>query len=109
MHRSRSSWSDRLRSYDVVLDGREVARLKNGASASPEVAAGQHEIEAKIDWVSSNRVSLDLSDEDAVHLAVGNDVDWGKGVWGTWRAIWRTLATKQDSYLKLEPIDPPRS
>ena len=106
VHRFRATWKDRLRTYSVLLDGREVMGLKNGESKAVEVAAGEHEVQAKIDWTSSNTLGLALEDDEVVHLGLANDANFGAGQ--NVVDIGLEVSTRRASYLKLSLIDPPR-
>lgn len=53
-------WTDRLRRYEVVIDGVIVGRLANGESSVFEVPVGAHDVFLKIDWCRSEKVALDL-------------------------------------------------
>ena len=111
VHRPAGGWTDRLRAYELVVDGQEAARIKRGESKALEVAAGQHEIVAKLDWTSSDTLGLELGDDDVVHLGVGNNVEWKRpgGPYGALIEVAVKLAIKRDSYLKLAPIEPPQA
>jgi hypothetical protein len=58
----------RLRSYKVLLDGKQVARLRSGSSAVVEAEPGRHVIQARIDWTSSPPLELQLA--EAEHVTV---------------------------------------
>ena len=106
IHRAKAKWKDRFRAYAVVVDGSEAAEVRNGASAVIEVAPGAHEIQAKIDWTSSNPVAVTLGDGDAIHLGVANDTNMWEFARG-FSGVADVLVTEKDSYLRLGPIDPP--
>ena len=56
----------RLRSYKVLLDGKQVARLRNGGSAVVHAEPGRHVLQARIDWASSPPLELELADAGSV-------------------------------------------
>jgi hypothetical protein len=69
LSRERGGWRDRARSYDVVLDGERVAKIKRGGQVELPVAAGRHEIVLRIDWCSSPTMALDLRPGESVQLS----------------------------------------
>jgi hypothetical protein len=60
--RASTPWRDRFRSYELVVDGRTVARLKNGKSASVTVEPGDHRVSMRIDWCRSNAIDVIVGD-----------------------------------------------
>jgi hypothetical protein len=68
VHRDFLAWKDRYRKYRVVLDGVEVARLRNGESTSLAVSPGGHTLRIKIDWCGSP--------EQAFHVGSGDEIDF---------------------------------
>ena len=48
-----------LRRLKILLDGKVVAWVKDGQSQTIEVPRGVHEVSVKMDWVKSNRVTVD--------------------------------------------------
>ena len=76
-----------------MLDGEDVGALRRGETKDFEFAAGPHEVRLTIDWVSSNTVEFDGT-EQLVLLDCGNEH-------GGWKAllaiIWITLG--KDSLL----------
>jgi hypothetical protein len=66
--RPEEKWANRLRSYQVVVDGSAATSLNNGGEETVTVAAGHHRVEAKIDWGRSPAVELDLGERDRAYL-----------------------------------------
>src|SRR5687767_7984917 len=56
-----SAYTDRLRAYKVLVDGREVGQIKNGQTESFTVEPGRHEVMLKIDWATSPPVTIDAT------------------------------------------------
>lgn len=106
IHRAKANWKDLIRAYKIVVDGDELARVRNGQSIALELAPGEHEIHARIDWTRSNSVVVALTDGEPVHLGVANNVSLWRFTQGV-RGIVKVLVAEKDSYLKLGPIDPP--
>jgi len=55
-----SSYADRLRAYQILIDGREAGRVKAGQSVEISVSPGTHSVVAKIDWCGSNTINFDV-------------------------------------------------
>lgn len=53
--------TDHLRSYEVVIDGEVVGRLRPGESRAFEVAPASHEVFLKIDWCRSEKAGVRLT------------------------------------------------
>lgn len=51
------------RRMNFWVDGRRVARLRRGAAARIEVAAGTHVVQVQMDWLRSAPLELSMSDE----------------------------------------------
>ncbi|MBE1488311.1 hypothetical protein [Plantactinospora soyae] len=50
----------------LKVDGRTVARLRGGQTASIDLAAGRHEVRAHMSWQASEPVTVHLADGDEV-------------------------------------------
>jgi hypothetical protein len=61
LRRPSGHWRDSLRSYRVLLDGREVSKIKAGEELSLAVTPGRHNIAVKIDWGGSPTMDFELS------------------------------------------------
>lgn len=59
-------WADSLRKYKVIVDEKEIGRIKQGKSIEVEVNSGQHEIYCKIDWCRSNKIVFNINNENEV-------------------------------------------
>ena len=64
-----SKYMDRIRKYQVIVDGEEVGTIKNGESATFKIAPGPHELVLQIDWASSPPVTIDARPGGTVRLA----------------------------------------
>ena len=53
LRRIPSAWQDRLRSYRVIVDGKDVARIANGAEVTIFLAPGEHVVQLRVDWCRS--------------------------------------------------------
>ena len=68
VERRGGGYTDRARAYSVLVDGREVAKLKHGESHTERVTPGEHEVQMKIDWAVSPAVQVSLEPGSHSHL-----------------------------------------
>jgi len=54
-----SGYADRLRAYQIVLDGQTVGELRNGEELKLGASPGRHQLYVKIDWCRSPIVDFD--------------------------------------------------
>jgi hypothetical protein len=59
-----------LRRLIVQVDGREVARLKQGESADVPVSPGKHTVMGSMDWTSSPALEIDLAEDEQARVEV---------------------------------------
>jgi hypothetical protein len=59
-------WRDRLRDYEVILDGVLVAEVASGESTEFDCPAGAHTIRIKLDWGSSNPIEFSVGPGEAL-------------------------------------------
>ena len=68
MVRDRRGWRDRARSYGVVIDGEQAAKIKRGQRIELPVTSGRHEIFMRINWGTSHRIELDVLPGESIQL-----------------------------------------
>jgi len=68
--RPRMLWRDRLRKYEIHIDGAVRARITNGGRVSIEVPAGRHVVAVRIAWTGSPDVVVDCPAAGSVSLSV---------------------------------------
>jgi hypothetical protein len=68
VHRRANAYQDRARAYKILLDGQEVGNVKRGESAAFDAAPGAHELQLKIDWATSEPVSVEVQAGQDVHF-----------------------------------------
>ena len=68
-----SGYADRIRAYLVMVDGKELGRLKNGETQT-SVEPGAHEIVMKIDWCGSNTIIFSLADGESARFDCGSSL-----------------------------------
>ena len=67
--RDRGGWRDRARTYTVVVDGEQVARIKRGERVEMPVASGRHQVMMRINWGTSQTLDVDVRPGELVELA----------------------------------------
>lgn len=85
--RERSNWQDLLRDYEIVLDGRRVSTVSNGAEASLAVAPGRHSVQMKIDWCTSPAFEVNVEAGATVLLECGPNISFWLGP--LYLTVWR--------------------
>jgi hypothetical protein len=55
----------------VLIDGIEVGRLREGETCTYAVEPGAHEVMARIDWLGSPRVPIEVPVEELLRLECG--------------------------------------
>jgi hypothetical protein len=66
--RDQRGWRDRARSYDVVIDGEQVAKIKRGRRIELPITSGRHEILMRINWGMSQSIQLDILPGESIQL-----------------------------------------
>lgn len=54
---------DRHRAYKILVDGQKVGHISSGETKVFEVQPGEHEVQLKIDWCSSDTLEVDLASD----------------------------------------------
>jgi hypothetical protein len=67
----RPARQDRRRSYRIEIDGQVVGRLGSAGTLRVPVAAGIHDLRARIDWTSTPVVGVSLRDDEERRVYVG--------------------------------------
>ena len=66
-----SEYLNRGRRYSICIDGKEMGKMVNGETKEFNVSPGQHSVFAKIDWCSSETLSIDINEQETKTLKVG--------------------------------------
>jgi len=74
VRRIASRWTDRIRDYKIIVDGRTVARVGNGSEVAVTVEPGRHTVYMAIDWARSKSIEVDVAAEQTIHLECGPNV-----------------------------------
>ena len=73
LHRT-NAWADFLRSYSVLIDDQRVARIRNGQTLEMEVAPGRHTIFLRQDWMRTNELSFELTENQVAEFECGSNM-----------------------------------
>jgi hypothetical protein len=66
--RNRRGWRDRARSYDIVIDGQQVANIKRGQRMELPVLSGRYQVFMRINWGTSESIQIDVPPGESVEL-----------------------------------------
>lgn len=66
--RNQGGWRDRARSYDIVIDGNQVARIKRGQRVELPITSGRHQVLTRINWGTSETIQLDVLPGESIEL-----------------------------------------
>ena len=56
-----SGYADKARDYIVLLNGQRIGEIGDGEQRVFDIPAGSHELSLKIDWCTSNTLSLNVA------------------------------------------------
>lgn len=66
--RQAGGWRDRARSYILVIDGTEVAKVRHGGRHEILLEPGHHEIFMRISWCRSRVISVEAQPGETIQL-----------------------------------------
>jgi hypothetical protein len=93
--RAPGEWRDRLRAYDVLIDGARAGAVRPGQTVDFAVAPGEHGVQLTVDWCSSPvRV---------VRLAAGQWAQFQCQPNGSTLEMWRMFITPGE-YIRFEQV-----
>ncbi|MFM2359222.1 MAG: hypothetical protein RLY16_1215, partial [Bacteroidota bacterium] len=70
IHRT-NEYHNRLRPYQLILDGKKIGIIENGQIRTLQVTAGAHAIIAKIDWCSSQAFEFNIEAGEQQQVTLG--------------------------------------
>jgi hypothetical protein len=68
-------YADKLRSYQIVIDGKTVASIRDGEEEKIKV---DHEIYAEISWARSNKIKFNYHDGDEISFNCKSNIRGAK-------------------------------
>jgi hypothetical protein len=79
--------------YAVNIDERRVGRLAVSQRQTVGVAPGRHTVQAKVLWMSSPELAVDVAPGQSVHVEIGPDV----------RHLWN-MAFRPHRFLRVDAV-----
>jgi len=70
-----SYYPDRLRTYKIMLDGKEIGGIKAGETFSSNIPVGNHSVFLKIDWCRSNSIDFTANVDSQIQLLCGSSLE----------------------------------
>jgi hypothetical protein len=91
-------YADKMREYQVWLDGIEVGQIREHDELRLEIPSGSHVLVARIDWCGSRPLRFEVGSADSVVLV--------RSALRSWRVALGTLyiLLNRNGYLKLELV-----
>jgi hypothetical protein len=86
---------DWIRSYQILINGKKAGKIGNDSTLEIRVPAGSVTIEARLDWVRSQPLTINTVPRQTLEIEVRNH-------WGTGRALW-AISFGRATYLLLTP------
>jgi len=98
IHRG-SAYADRWSSYKLFANDMLLGKIKRNGRLEVSLDPGAYDIEARIDWTTSEALWLELPAGETQHIEVSN-------TYGALKAGW-AITVGMDSYLSLRELDSP--
>ena len=98
IHRGTAN-ADRWRSYKLFANNALLGKVKRNDQLEVALSPGSYDIEARIDWTTSEVLWLELAAGETQHIEVSN-------TYGALKAGW-AITAGMDSYLSLRELDGP--
>jgi len=64
---------DASRTYRILVDDREVTRLRTGQAFVGAVEPGSHRVEARVGWIQRSDLLINVADEQVLRIAIWPD------------------------------------
>ena len=68
LSRVQGGWRDRMRRYQVIIDGAQAGQIKRGERLDLPVAPGRHAVWLQISWARSPQLDVDVGLGETVSL-----------------------------------------
>lgn len=91
------AYADKLRAYRVLLDGRAVGEVLDGATCTVVAPEGRHVVKLTIDWCESNPVTVEAISGSLQRLTVSSNLRGPRRALALWY-----VAFARKSYLSLK-------
>jgi hypothetical protein len=90
---------DRYRAYQIILNDRNVGKVKNDEIVELNISSSRHELYLKIDWCESDAIQFNIAEGDTVEFRTWNDLHGPTLVIGLFYSIFQ-----RGWYMKLERV-----
>src|ERR1700730_17740665 len=67
-----SGYADLVRFYEIVLDGKRVGKILEGATTELPVSPGPHSLSMRIDWCGSETIPFTVEEGSSILFEVKN-------------------------------------
>jgi hypothetical protein len=67
-----NEYVNRVRKIKLLIDGVEFNTISNGETKDLEIPVGAHTIQAKIDWCSSNKLTVNISENTTKEIELSS-------------------------------------
>lgn len=65
-----SEWANKIRSFDLYLNGRKFAEIRDKQVLSFEIPEGKYQLMAKIDWCGSQPLNIEILEGEIKRVEV---------------------------------------
>lgn len=65
-----SEWANKMRSFDLYLNGRKFAEIKDKQTLSFTIPEGTYQLKARIDWCGSKPINIDLKEGELKRIEI---------------------------------------
>jgi hypothetical protein len=66
-----SEFVNRIRDYQIYLDGQKIGTVANGETIKFDTTIGEHTLIVKIDWCTSPELKINIGETDTKEFKVG--------------------------------------
>lgn len=68
--RRNSEWANKMRSFELYLNGRKFANIKDKQVLSFEIPEGKYQLLARIDWCGSKPLNIEIAEGEIKRVEV---------------------------------------
>jgi|GEM_PF-1072761 len=65
-----SEWANKMRSFDLYLNGRKFSEIKDKQILSFEIPEGTYQLKARIDWCGSKPLNIEIAEGEIKKIEV---------------------------------------
>jgi hypothetical protein len=65
-----SEYSNKLRDIKILLNDKEIGKIKDGESKTFPIQPGKYQLIAKVDWCSSNEITLNINEGEVKRFSL---------------------------------------